>query len=198
MTVVPWVEALVEMESVKEYMALRDASDDGKLQSTINEVSADCQNRFCKRLFLTRTVTNEKHDGDRTAEIVTNQWPITSVTSLVIEKGGSALVEDTDFFVYGEDGIIRLDGRVTPTSLQQVVITYVAGYADLASLPLDLVHSVKAAVAFRFRSVDKKTEGVLTQALNVGGTQQTMERVRSDYPEVVLEIWKHYRRKRSE
>lgn len=192
-----WAQALVTEQQVKGYMAVRNASDDELIRVLINEVSADCQNRVCERMFLTATYTDEKYDGTGTDNLLLRQWPVTSVTSLVIVEGGSAIVEDTDFFVYNSEGRIRLKSGVIPLSVQQVVITYVAGYANQAALPFELVSSIKDAVAIRYRKVTKKGQGVSSQTITAGGSTHAIERAREKYSDYIIDIWNSYSRNHS-
>lgn len=184
--------ALVELTDMLDYLGLTSSDSDNKILSLINEVSADCQDRFCRRAFLTASYT-EYQDGDNTNLIILNNWPVIgSITSLIIEEDGDALDAD-QFVLYPDEGVIKLKYKVTPRSFREVEIQYTAGYANRAALPRSLVFSIKKGVAHKYKVQQRKADGVLSQALQ----NQSAQYISDEYPKEVLAIWDHYRRKRA-
>lgn len=183
--------AMVDIEDQIAYIGIRSADDRNVVQMLINAVSEDCQRRFCKRNFLKTTYTDEKYDGDGSAVLVVRQWPIISVDSLVTEEDGTALTENTDFFVYGDEGVIRLRNYRMPISLQQVVITYDAGYDGIDNLPAELKMAVMKGVSWKYKIQGHVADGLINQGLE----GQSANYISQEYPSDVLAIFKSYRRK---
>ena len=75
---------------------------------------------------LIDTTYTESYDGNGTSSMFLKHYPITSVTSLTLDD--TALTEDTDFYVYGDVGLIKLDSDVFTVDFKNVDIVYVAGH----------------------------------------------------------------------
>lgn len=96
---------------------------------------------------LLNTTYTEKYDPSDTDILVLKRRPVVSVTSVV--EGSTTLTEDTDYYVYQEEGYLRryptgawgaltvaLWGSTAPKS---ITVTYVAGRGASASvLPWDI------------------------------------------------------------
>ena len=102
------------------------------LESMIDIASAKCQ-QYCRRKFRLKTYT-EYYDGDGTAKLFLNQIPISSVTSLYDDYarsyGSTTLIASTDYVIDSDTGIITLDSFNFVRSLQNIKITYIAGYEE--------------------------------------------------------------------
>lgn len=76
-------------------------------------------------------------DGDGRDKLLRLPRPINSVASLTVS--GIVFVENTDFFVYTDDGTIKLAcGREFCRGRQNVVLDFNAGYTDV---PYDIVQA---------------------------------------------------------
>ena len=73
---------------------------------------------------------------------------------------GQRQIAAADFVLYKNTGIIRLDGLVFSAGIQNVNVTYDAGYTDI---PDDLQQAVVELVADRFRN--KENQGVRSLAI---------------------------------
>jgi len=117
--------ALTSLANVKAALHLTTTDDDALIESLINRFSAAIET-YCKRKFKARDYT-EKHDGDGTSVLYLKQYPVNSVSSLKI---GTGTVNSSNYALYKEEGKIRLKYSVFPEGIQNVEVTYNAGYQD--------------------------------------------------------------------
>ena len=188
--------ALVTLNELKNYIKVDTSDGDDKMTDIINRVSADCQNRWCRRFFIKDTYT-EIQDGDGTNIIFLQQWPILTITSLIISVDGTALTEGVkeDYVFYESTGEIKLLKSNTERFPQAVTIVYDAGYETQSVLPDDLKLSVLMACSFQKKLQDNKRMNISSQQLQ---TQQTVySNPPMAYPEFVQNVWNHYMRKRA-
>lgn len=149
---------LVTLQQAKDYLEITDATHDALLQEFIDRLSAWVES-YCGRTFAQAAYADELHDGDGTSRLVVKQRPIVSVASLFddIDRqfGAGTQIDAEDFVVYPERGEIRLDGLVFAQGLQNVKVTYTAGFSQI---PLDLQQAVIELIADRFRN--KEHQGI--------------------------------------
>lgn len=112
---------------------------------------------FCSRNFITRSYT-EARNGTGTSSIVLRESPVTAITSVYIgtlpipagAPGGSV-----GYLI--DDGILYLlNGPPFPRGVQNVVVSYTAGYTDLtnpatSTIPMDLRQAIVEAVSVTFK-----------------------------------------------
>lgn len=155
---------LVTLERVKTYLEIAntETAQDVLLQDLIMRIGTWAE-RYCDRSFAKATYT-EQRDGDGTATLLVRQWPLLSVTSLYDDPirvfGAATQIAAADFALYSNQGMIRLDGLVFSAGIQNVKITYEAGYADI---PEDLQQALIELVADRFRN--KENQGIRSLAI---------------------------------
>jgi uncharacterized phiE125 gp8 family phage protein len=81
-------------------------------------------------LYLGVTMINstytETYDGNDTDSLFLKHYPIVSVTSLTIDD--TAQVLNTDYYIHGEEGYIKLEDDTFGDELNGVDIVYVAGH----------------------------------------------------------------------
>lgn len=185
---------LVTLAQVKTYLQLHKASDDQALVDLADQVSADCE-AWTRRLFLTRTHTDETHNGDGSSYLLLNHYPVTGITSITPYEDATALTTVDEEFRYdpASGEVYLLDGAIFPTSFREVKVTYEAGYADRASLPGDLVLAMKQAVAHRYREAQKGSFSVERQEM--GGDRGSVDYISTVYPQLVINVWNRHRRK---
>ncbi|MGD9276356.1 MAG: hypothetical protein PVJ67_04235 [Candidatus Pacearchaeota archaeon] len=94
---------------------------------------------------------SEIYDGNGKDYMFLKHYPINSVTSLSIDDEE---VDSDDFYVYGEEGYIKLDSDTfTTTDYQNVDIVYVAGWgAAKANVPNVLKNALKTWVMRVFKA----------------------------------------------
>ncbi len=106
-------------------------------------------------LYLGVTMINstytETYDGNGTDSLFLKHYPIISVTSLTIDD--TAQVLNTDFYLHGEEGYIKLDDDTFTEDLSNVDIIYVAGHgATRALISNVLKNALKTWVARVFKA----------------------------------------------
>lgn len=125
----------------------------GQQSSRIKDLLVDLIDEYSDEMeqYLGVTMINstytESYDGDGSNTLFLKHYPIASVTSLTVDS--VALTENTDFFVYGEEGYIKLDDDTFDADdPQNVDIVYVAGHgAARANIPNVLKNALKTWVA---------------------------------------------------
>lgn len=158
--------ALVQLAPMRVFLgvptATVDANLDALIEDFINSTSAMAES-FCNRNLRSQTYT-EYYDGGQTSEILINNWPIVSITSIHISSArvfdATTLLVSTSYDSapneIGEKVLIdRFDG-VFPKGKRNVKIVYVAGYASFSDVPADLVLAVKIAVAYYYLRQQQK------------------------------------------
>lgn len=111
---------------------------------------------YCNRRFASTTYTSAKYNGHNFRDLFMRQYPITSITTIVIDDttvfpSGSSTLAELGFYIDTEAA-----GNIINTSLwpsgdpQNVVITYVAGF--ITAIPSDLQLTAIALVALRWLS----------------------------------------------
>lgn len=96
----------------------------------------------------------ESYDGDGTDCLFLKHYPIISVTSLSIDDTALSVVVDDDFYIYAEEGYIKLDNDTfTTTDYKNVDIVYKAGYGlARANIPDVLKNALKTWVMRVFKA----------------------------------------------
>lgn len=189
--------ALCELGEVKEYLDIKHAGADEMIKTLINAVSQDCL-KYLRRSLLKATHTDETYTGDNTNVLWLRDYPIISIASITPYEGAAALtLVGTEFDFDAESGEIRLrDGRIFQSSqhgsINNVKITYDAGYDGIANLPYDLRFSIMQAVAHKHNEFDKKSYSVTRQDKGDAGSAEYID---ANYPQHVTSIWRRYRRK---
>ena len=117
--------ALTTLENVKAALHITVTDDDTLLESLINRISAAVES-YCRRKFKARDYT-EKYDGDGTTVLYLKQYPVNSVTTLKIS---GSVVDSANYVIYDEVGKIVLRYTYFPEGLQNIEVTYNAGYQD--------------------------------------------------------------------
>lgn len=157
--------ALTTLTEVKDYLGLSASTDhDTKLEMLINAASRMVAS-FCGREFVSQAYAGEFYDGTGTPELVLNQRPVISVTS--IYEDSDREFESDDLLVAEDDYVVDLMAGVvtrTTTSLlldeessdavwtngfQTIKVTYVAGYA---TVPFDVQQACVELTAHYFNN----------------------------------------------
>lgn len=108
-------------------------------------------------------------DGDGRDKLLRLPRPINSVASLTVS--GSALVENTDFFVYSDDGTIKLAwGREFCRGRQNVVLDFNAGYT---AVPYDIVQA--ALELFKSCYDELKSGAVSLSSIDIGSVHAILK-----------------------
>lgn len=115
--------ALTTLANVKATLHITTSDDDALIENLINRISGAIE-AYCKRKLKARDLT-EKYDGDGTSTLYLKQYPVNSVASLIINDGE---VDSSDYVVYKTIGKLQLKSSVFPPGLQNIEVTYNAGF----------------------------------------------------------------------
>jgi hypothetical protein len=168
-------------------VALRQYSSD-QLDSLI-EIATEQVESYCERVFEQTTYT-ETFIGDGTSTYLTNQYPITSITSLsqttiattpvTTTVTGSSLTRTTDGDKYGKI-ILGPNSEITSFSAgSKYTIVYAAGYATLPP-------AIKHATALFMSELLKP---------DYGGAQDTVPEIIPISSQQIADLLGIYRRRR--
>lgn len=187
-------DTIVTLAEMRAYLNITDASDtsmDSELEDLLDSYNDLIAEYLGLDNMLTTTYTDEKHDGDGIPYIYTDHKPIVTVTSLT-EDDISLGTENTDYYVYGKAGYIRLDGDTFDNDeLQNIKITYTAGYgAARANVPRPLKLALKKWVAAVYRGdvvdISSRFEQGAYQNTSVTGMPKAVEEILYRYRPIML------------
>lgn len=149
----------IGFDSTGAYSSSLQTGDDTLLTQLGIDMTALCVAEL-GRDILTANYT-EVYSGNGRNILTVNQYPITAVTSLVVN--GVAISAVTGPFGYGyqfERQRIYMIGGVFPEGVRNISVAYAAGYA-LASIPSDVVRALLEQVGYVYQS--RKRIGVKSQ-----------------------------------
>ena len=154
-------DTIVTLPEMRQYLNITD-SDDTSMDNELTSLLDEC-NDFIKREalglenILNTTYTDEYYDGNGTPYLYIDNKPIVSVTSLTNDNDVSYGTENTDFYVYGDEGYIQLSSSTFGRGLHNVKVTYQAGWGDVRTnvpLPIKLALKKWAAAIYKGDVVD--------------------------------------------
>ena len=103
---------LTTLAKVKEYLQITDTDDDTFLTSLISNSSILIKS-YCKRDFTSTSYT-EYHNGNGTTELVLNNYPVISITSVHDDMGrdydSTTLLDSADYVYHEKEGILNWTG----------------------------------------------------------------------------------------
>jgi hypothetical protein len=167
---------LLKLHEVKQRLFLiNEDKYDLLLMSLISDVSSILET-YCGRHFTAADYT-EYQDGNLNDEILTDEWPINSVTSIYDDPdrtfSSSSLVNADDYVFYPDEGIIRLliSGTIVGRNFQTVFsighrnvkIVYNAGYT---TIPGDLKMIASEIITKKFKSYTDRRVGMTNVSSN--------------------------------
>lgn len=133
----------VTIEELKTYLGFKSPSEPSPDDQTLADCESAARNWICRaRLGRTQIVQPandivEVHDGDGSQVIWTKEYPIASITSIVVDDEIIPEIDDDNEYGWhiptGAErfGRIELSGYVFTEGIHNVVITYKPGYATL-------------------------------------------------------------------
>lgn len=124
---------LTSLQSFKTFGKLGTGTDfDGYISQMIAAIS-DRIEQYTRRKLRGRTYT-EYHDGKGYTNVYTKQRPIISVTSLYDDLahvwGTGTLIATANYIILQDKGIIQLYSGIFATGVQNLKLTYIAGYNE--------------------------------------------------------------------
>lgn len=153
---------LTTLARIKEYLQI--ASSTATWNDVLNTLITQCSKmveKYCQRTFIQATYT-EYYDGFRQRELVLRQFPLSSVTTIHDDPArsytASTLVSSNDYYADLARGMVKFDVTLS-RGRGNLKVVYVAGYADIASLPANVVLATNKMVgaAFNKRKSDGQT-----------------------------------------
>lgn len=144
---------LTTLASVKLYLGKTNNDSDDVLTLLISQISKAVEN-YTGRNFLTASY-DVTLDGNGASALYLPERPVTAITTL--EANGKVIQASASFYTDGyvrEPDMVYLRNMLFPVGRKNVRIAYTAGYANVASLPADIVGAVNETVALRFKERD--------------------------------------------
>jgi hypothetical protein len=137
------------LADVKDYLGLSVTTYDNMLQRMITGASQWIKT-WSNRDFYAGSYV-QTMDGNNFETISVDQYPITSITGIVID-GVTVLPANYKADNTGQPFITLTDGSVFNKGTQNVVISYAAGYGNVAAgtIPMDVVQACIELVAWRY------------------------------------------------
>lgn len=181
---------LTTLANVKAWLSITTNGEDAVLQSLITSVSKYIEN-WLNRTILSATYT-EYRDGTGTNRIMLANQPVTAVSSVVMNNLGVpavAIPASTAMsfgYVFDARNIKLVGfGAKFPMGMNNVVVTYTAGYA---TVPVDIERACLELVALRFRERSRIGEN----SKSIGG--ETVSYNVKDFPDSVRTLLNQYRK----
>jgi len=160
--------AIITAANVKSYMGIATATDtwDTEIGNLVTRIQALAE-MYCDRKFESADYSYDSdsddydsdravYDGDGTNLLITKEWPIISVTTVRINETAideSTSIYNTGWFIRSkEKGFIGLRGYNFSGGIQNIELTYSAGYA---TVPTDLVQALIEECAIKVREGPK-------------------------------------------
>lgn len=132
---------LINIEDVKSFLGITVTTDDDKMMP-LCQSAQDYADGYCDRTLEGSTFI-EYHDGDGTDIIQLRIMPVVSISSIYDDYdrvyGSDSLIASTDYAFNPATGIITRVVGVFMNGVNNVKITYVAGYGSgYTNLPYNL------------------------------------------------------------
>lgn len=179
--------ALTSVSVVKAQLEIpiSDTSQDSILERYINSASEQIE-RYCNRKFKSASY-EEIRDGSRANEMLLNNYPVTSITSVNIDDerlfGADTLIPATDYAVISPN-VLRRHVSTWGRGSQNIKIVYVAGFA---TIPADLEDACIMLVEIRYgkkndRSIGRTSSGKQGESISyVDGWPQEVISILDSY-----------------
>jgi hypothetical protein len=176
---------LTTLANVKQYLGITNTGDDALLTSLVSRVSQNVQT-WLGRSILSASYT-EIYDGSGGYVLVPKNYPITAIASLSIDTIVVPLAPDSTQpgYMWNADKIVLVNGYRFTRNLQNVVVSYTAGYA---ATPMDLEEAVIELIGFIYKGRDRI--GLASKGL--AGEQTNF--ITKDMPETVRTVLNQYKR----
>ena len=158
------------LDEIKDFLGVTSTAEDNVITDLINEASWSF-NRECNRLFLTRSITAEYHDGDGGRILWLKNPPVTSVAiyeDYDREFGADTAIDTDDYTVSAETGRVEMLFGCFATGTNILKATYTGGYAD-GSIPLDLRMAARIRVSRLYRLWKSGAYGTTSRSDDKGG-----------------------------
>jgi uncharacterized phiE125 gp8 family phage protein len=145
---------VVSLTEMKAWLKIDGTDEDTLLSSLIASATAECE-AYAGMSFITRTRT-VKLTSFGGKDLILPYGPVTALTSITYsdEDDVSQTIDSADYTLDSSSSLAKV--RVTETwpytnrVLNNVTVTYVAGYANAAAVPEVIKTAIKKRVAFHY------------------------------------------------
>lgn len=150
----PAAQDLTILQTVKDELGITDAASDDLLNAYIARASGIISS-ITGRVYGQEALRESFYlsVGERGGDTLKlSRWPVAAVAS--ITENGSVIVEDTDFIVDAEKGLLyRINGYTwTFSANPSIVVEYTAGYVLLGALPTPIEQATLMLVKSYYHS----------------------------------------------
>ena len=193
--------ALTTKTRITERLVNYNSSFDGLIENLINGVSIFIENQ-CNKKFVKNTYTNELYNGNDcnyTDKLFLKNFPIITITKIEYRSNDDPeewTTYETDTYLIEYDiGCIKLKETFIPSGIQNIRVTYDAGYkvdwtnytdTTKHTLPFDLTDICNKLVIKEF----KKRESIGKQNENIGGVSINWSNMIDDEVQTVINFYK--------
>jgi|GEM_PF-6001218 len=125
---------LITLDEIKSWVSISNTSKDTFLE-TLRKITTKIIENYTSKIYITRQIAAEYHDGQTERDMMTNQYPIYKVVELYDDTdrdfGANTLVASTDYVIEYETGRIRLfnDESYFVKGVGNIKVNYWAGYS---------------------------------------------------------------------
>ncbi|SEJ55960.1 head-tail connector protein [Frateuria terrea] len=166
---------LCTLANVKAFLGITSSATDGVLSSLITAISAAIES-YCNRTFASAAYT-ESRNGTGGNRLFLAHGLVTAVASVTVDGQAIPAAVGTGTGYLFDETTVYLRGYCFHRGVQNVTVSYTAGYA---SVPSDVAQACVELVAAHFAKrdrIDKSSETL--------GTQQTISYSQADMPAAV-------------
>jgi uncharacterized phiE125 gp8 family phage protein len=187
-------QALVTADEVENYLQIQTATYDTVIEYLINGVSQQFST-YAGRLFISATYTSLALTGDGTPTLWLPNWPVTTLTS--VKEDGATLTLNTHFYSDADIGLLTkamsygtlygsMYGYSAGWSIVKngIVVTYIAGYTQATTLPMDLKLAALKEIARQYQAFITKDTGESSRSVQGSSTSKSNPE-RPEWMEVV-------------
>jgi hypothetical protein len=155
------IQLLATVDEVKRSLGIT-STDDDVLMFDLVKSSSDFVEKSANRTFNFASYTETFYPETGVRELLLENFPITSVTSVVIDGITLDLATSTiRNYVWSKDGTLRrVDGGIFPREPAETVVTYKAGFE---TVPEDVRHAVRKMVSREY--LRRLKEGIASESL---------------------------------
>lgn len=144
--------------------------------------------------------TEELYDGNGSEYLFPNHVPVTVLTTLEVYEGLDSLNAETwtewtqgdeyTRLIKANGGLyIFIDGNVFPCGVQNIRLTYTAGYTS-ETLPQDIYGVCKELMILKYKGIDKGNLGQSSTSIGMGSSATVSVELNEDD---ILKKIEHYR-----
>lgn len=154
--------AIITLAEAKTHIGITGTSEDTSLQQIVDAVNVFV-GTYCHRTFESATYTEELYDGSGGPELVLKNYPIITITEILVDT--EEVDERTDvgeegYYIKNANNGILYNNAGWSRGRGNIQITYTAGYA---TVPNDLKYACLAMAAY-FRNMKGK-DGIMSESL---------------------------------